>query len=230
VRRVDTSGRITNIAGTGEPGFSGDDGPATDAQLNQPHSIELDSRGALYIADIGNHRVRRVGLFTSIIETVAGTGERAPTPDGAPFEGTPLNGPRAFAFAPPTSLYLALREGNAVFRLDLEAETIHHVAGTGARGNSGDGGPAKEAKFFGPKGIAVGPEGDIFLADTENHTIRRIAPDGTITTVAGTGVVGDGPDGDPLGCALARPHGVFAAADGRVCIGDSENHRVRVLE
>ncbi len=231
VRRVDRKTRvISTVAGAGKRGFSGDGGPANQALLDRPHSIALDSQGSLYIADIGNHRIRRVDLKTGRIETFAGTGERKPAPDGAPLEGTPLNGPRTMAFDRNGDMWLALREGNAVYRIDMKKRTLHHVAGTGEQGYTGDGGPAKEAKLSGPKGIAVGPDQAVYIADTESHTIRRIDPrTGRITTVAGDGTRHDGPDGDPLRCGLARPHGVFAGADGAVYVGDSENHRVRVL-
>lgn len=231
VRRVDAqTGRITTVAGTGAAGFSGDGGPATDARLRAPHSICLDHAGRLYICDIGNHRVRVVDLGDGTIRTLAGTGERAPTPDGAPLDGTPLNGPRALAFDGDHSLYLALREGNAVYRIDLQARTLHHVAGTGKKGYAGDGGDARQAEFFGPKGIALGPDGDIYLADTQNHVVRVIRQaSGTVETLVGDGVEGDGPDGDPLRCRLDDPHGIFVGADGTVYIGDSENHRVRRL-
>ncbi len=230
VRYIDAeTGVISTVAGSGQPGFAGDGGPAIEAELDRPHSIELDASGNLFIADISNHRIRRVDLATGLIETFAGTGAQGPTPDGAPLGGTPLNGPRTLAFRPPHDLYLALREGNAVYRIDLDSETIHHVAGTGEVGFSGDGGPATAAALAGPKGMALAPDGAIYLADTENHAIRRIATDGRIETVVGDGNAHDGPDGDPLQCGLARPHGVFVDRDGRVFIGDSENHRVRLL-
>ena len=230
VRKVDAAtGTISTVAGTGEAGYSGDGGPAVEAQLHDPHSIELDGQGSLYIADIGNHRVRRVDLTTGLISTFAGTGEQAPTPDGAPLDGTPLNGPRAIAFDRDGDMFLALREGNAVYRIAMKEKTLHHLAGTGEMGYAGDGGPARQALLSGPKGISVGPEG-IYIADTESHTIRRIdLTSGVIETVAGDGSRHDGPDGDPLACGLARPHGVFVGADGAVYIGDSENHRVRVV-
>ena len=231
VRRVDAgTGVISTIAGTGERGFSGDGGPAVSATFNRPHSIALDGKGSLYIADIGNHRIRRVDLGSGIVTTFAGTGEREPTPDGAPLAGTPLNGPRALAFAPTGDLYIALREGNAVYRLDMRTKRLQHVAGTGEKGFSGDGGPATMATLAGPKGIEVGPDAAVYLADTENHAIRRIdTVTGTISTVAGDGTAHDGPDGDPLQCGLARPHGVYVDGAGNVYIGDSENHRVRIL-
>jgi sugar lactone lactonase YvrE len=231
VRRVDAkTGVITTVAGTGTAGFSGDGGAATKAQMRQPHSIAFDPQGRLLICDIGNHRVRRVDLKTGVIETWLGTGERKPTPDGAPLEGTPINGPRAIDLDPQGNLYLALREGNAVLQVDPNAGRYKHIAGTGEKGNSGDGGPAKQATLNGPKGIAWAPDRSLYIADTENHTVRKIdLRRGTITTVAGSGQRGDGPDGEPKGCKMARPHGVFVDRRGVLYIGDSEAHRVRML-
>jgi sugar lactone lactonase YvrE len=231
VRRVDAKTKIiTTVAGTGTAGFSGDGGPAAKAQLRQPHSIAFDGEGRLLICDIGNHRIRRVDLSTGTIETWAGTGERKPTPDGAPIAGTPLNGPRAITSGPDGQLYLVLREGNSVYRLDTRAGTIHHVAGTGESGYTGDGGPAKAAKLSGPKGVAWAPGNLLYLADTESHTIRRIdLKTGIITTVVGTGARGDGPDGDALQCKLSRPHGIFVNKDGKIYISDSESHRIRTV-
>lgn len=229
VRRVDAkTGLISTVAGTGEKGFSGDGGPAQKAKLHRPHSITLDNRGGLYICDIGNHRVRKVDLKTGIIATLIGTGMKKKTPNGATLEGTPVNGPRALDFDGKQNLFLALREGNAVFRIDLNTNTIHHLAGTGKKGYTGDGGDAKLATLAGPKGIAVGPRGNVYLADTENHVIRVIdRKTGHIQTIVGNGQLGDGPDGNPTSCKLARPHGVFVDTQGQVLIGDSSNHRLR---
>lgn len=222
VRRVDAKNQIISaVAGTGTPGFSGDGGPATRATLNQPHSIQFDSNGDLYICDILNHRIRKVDMKTGIISTFAGTGEKAPTPDGARIEGTPLNGPRAIDFDKAGDMWLALREGNAVYRLDRGAGTIHHVAGAGGQGFTGNGGPAKLATLSGPKGLSVGPDGNIYLADTESHSIRMInLAIGTIELVIGNGN-GNGARGE-----LARPHGVFVDSDRSIFVGDTESHRV----
>jgi DNA-binding beta-propeller fold protein YncE len=230
VRRVDAkTSAISTCAGTGVPGFSGDGGPASRAQLRQPHSIAVDPKGRLLICDIGNHRIRRVDLSSGTIETHGGTGERQPTPDGAPVKGTPLNGPRTIAVTRDGDLYLALREGNAIYRIAGNTATIHHVAGTGEQGYSGDGGPARAARLAGPKGLAYGGR-NLYVADTENHVVRRIElKTGIITTVLGTGQRGDGPEPDPLRCRLARPHGVFVNAAGGLYVADSEAHRIRVL-
>lgn len=231
VRRVDAKSQIiSTVAGKGKPGFSGDGGPASEASLRQPHSIQLDAMGNIFICDIGNHRIRKVDIATGRISTFAGTGERSATPDGAPIQGTPLNGPRAIDFDKMGNLWLALREGNAVYRLDLKSATIQHIAGTGKSGFTGNGGPAKAATLSGPKGISRGPDGNVYLADTESHSIRKInLANGNLELIAGTGEKGDGPDGDPLKCRLARPHGIFVDAGSSIFIGDSENHRVRVL-
>lgn len=231
VRRVDAeTKRITTVAGTGKPGFSGDGGAGTLATLNQPHSIQLDARGNLFICDIGNHRIRRVDFATGVISTFAGTGARAPTKDAAPIAGNPLNGPRAIDFDSAGDLWLALREGNAVYRIDMKLRTVHHVAGTGQKGFSGHGAPARLATLSGPKGLSVAPDGNVYLADTESHSVRLIdLKSGNIELIAGTSERGDGPDGDPLRCKMARPHGVFVDADGTIFVGDSEAHRVRVI-
>jgi streptogramin lyase len=231
VRRVDAKTQIiSTVAGTGKAGFSGDGGPATQAELKAPHSIQFGPDGALYICDIGNHRIRTVDMKTGVISTFAGTGERLPTPDGAKVAGTPLNGPRAIDFDAQGDMWLALREGNKVFKLDMKTGTIHLVAGTGKAGFTGNGGPAKNATLSGPKGIAVAPSGNVYLADTESNSVRMIdVKKGTLELVAGTGEQGDGPDGDPLACRMNRPHGIFVDADGAVFVGDTSSNRVRVI-
>ena len=148
--------------------------------------------------------------------------------------GTPLNGPRALARAPNGDLYLALREGNAVYRIDARSQMLHRVAGTGAKGYAGDGGPALEATLAGPKGLAYTPDAALYIADTENHAIRRVdLTSGMITTVLGTGQPGDGPEPDPRRCQLSRPHGLLVTAatacwwptarhTASACCGDSD--------
>ena len=241
IRKVDAkTGVITTFAGTGKPGYSGDGGPANAAQLKQPHSIQFDPAGDLFICDIGNHVIRKVDMKTGIISTFAGTGKSGPTPDGSPIAGTPLNGPRSMDFDAQGNLWLVTREGNQVFKFDLKAGKIHHVAGTGKKGFTGHGGPAKDATLSGPKGIAVAPAefgGNGYLADTESHSVRMIdVKKGTLELIAGTGERGDGPPrdaadgvGDPLKCKMARLHGVFVDKDGTLYIGDSEAHRVRAV-
>jgi sugar lactone lactonase YvrE len=230
IRKVDIkTGVISTAAGIGTPGYSGDGGPARQAQLRGPHCLVADGRDSLLICDIGNHRIRRLHLRSGLIDTYAGTGETAPTPEGAPVAGTALNGPRALARAPNGDLYLALREGNAIYRIDSRSQTLHRIAGTGTRGYSGDGGRALDATLAGPKGLAY-TDGALYVADTENHVVRRVdLRSGVITTALGTGEPGDGPEPEPLKCRLRRPHGLLADAAGGLYVADSEGHRIRVL-
>jgi streptogramin lyase len=231
VRKVDArTGVITTVAGTGKVGFAGDGGPAVKAEFRQPHSIALDDAGNLYIADIGNHRIRRVDAGTGVIDTIAGNGEKKLPEDGAVATGKPMVGPRALFIAGGT-LWIALREGHSVWKMDLAGRKLTHVAGTGKVGHAD--GPGKTATFNGPKGIAVGPDGAVFVVDTENQVIRRIDPKTfAVTTTAGAGIKarGFGGDGGPAtgpGCKMDRPHGICVGADGSLYIGDSNNHRVR---
>jgi streptogramin lyase len=232
VRKIDMRTRtIRTIAGNGEPGYSGDGGPAEKAQFKQPHSIQFGPQGELFVCDIGNHVVRRIDFSTGTIDTLAGTGAAGTTPDGSPLKGTPLRGPRSLDVDARGFLWLATREGNQLFQIDLKAGRIFHRAGTGAKGFSGHGGPALQALLNGPKGVATDTKGNVWLVDTESHSIRRYdAATGTLTLMAGTGQKGDGPDGDPLQCAMNRPHGIFVDKDGSVWITDSESHKIRLMK
>ena len=232
VRKIDAkTGIISTFAGTGGPGYSGDGGMASKAEFNMPHSIQFGPDRQLYICDIGNHVVRRVDMESNVVTTFAGTGKPGMTEDGAAIAGTPLNGPRSIDFDSQGNLWLATREGNQVFKMDLRASRVHHIAGTGKSGFEGNGGPAKDAKLKGPKGIAIDGDDNVWLADTESHSVRMInAKTGVLVLIAGTGLPGDGPDGDPLKCNLARLHGIFVDSDGSVFIGDSEAHKIRQLK
>jgi streptogramin lyase len=231
VRKIEMkTGIISTIAGTGKPGYSGDGGPAVQATLKQPHSIQFGPDGALYICDIGNNVIRRIDMSTGTISTFAGTGKAGATPDGAKIAGTPLKGPRSLDFDSAGHLWLCTREGNQVLRFDLKADRITIEAGTGAKGFGGNDGPAKSATLSGPKGIAIDKEGNVWLADCESHSIRMIvAKTGKLQLMVGDGKKGNGTSSNPLECQLARPHGVYCDADGSVLIGDSESHKLRVL-
>src|SRR5262245_32182793 len=226
---------ITTVAGTGVAGYSGEGGPAVQAQLNQPHSIVLDKSDNVLICDINNNRVRRIDARTGVITTFAGTGENAPTPDEGGMLTSPIAAPRSIEIAPDGTMYLLLRAGNKVIAMDPAKGRLRRIAGTGEFGYTGDGGPALSAKFGAPGSAFNGPKGialfdnTLYIVDTENHAIRAIdLRSGIITTVAGNGQRGDGPDGDPLACKMNRPHGVFIKGK-NIYIGDSENHRIRVL-
>ncbi len=229
VRRVDAQTRlISTVAGNGQAGFGGDGGPATSAQLNQPHSLAFDASGKLLVCDIVNHRIRQIDIQTGVISTWSGTGEKKTASNGSPISGSPLFGPRAMAPASDGKIWLALREGNAVLQMDPTANTFQLVAGTGKSGFTGNGGPALQATLSGPKCLGLDAKGNVYLADTESHTIRMIdIKKGTLELIVGDGKKGDGPDGPALQCRLNRPHGVFIDHDGSIWIGDSENHRIR---
>lgn len=225
------SGRWVSIAGSGEAGFSGDQGKAPEATINQAYSIIVDAN-ELFIADLKNHRIRRVDLESNTIETICGTGEKGMPKDGALAIEQPLAGPRSLA-VDEDNLWIVLREGNSVWRMDRTDGRLYHVAGTGKKGFSGDGKAAKQATFAGPKGITVDPGVAVFIADTENHAIRRIdLASGIVTTVMGkSGKPGFNGDGDQVqDRMLARPHGVCILPNGDLLVGDSENHRLRLLE
>ena len=231
VRRIDqASNQVSTLAGNGEPGFSGDGGPAAAAQFRQPHSIAFDASGDLLVCDIGNRRLRRISMATGRIGTLAGNGESDTTPDSAPLNGTPLRGPRSIDTDDNGNAYLVLREGNAVFKVDMRNARLERIAGTGEQGYSGDDGSALDARFNGPKGIAFSAaDRSLYIVDTENHVLRRMQLDtGTITTVLGTGRREDGADGDPLACSLNRPHGV-CIHNRIIYVTDSENHRIRAV-
>lgn len=238
IRRVDAgSGIVTTVAGTGKKGFSGDGGPGKDAQLVEPNDCCLDGKGGLLIADVGDWRIRRLDLKSGIITTFAGTGrpkakgkiDRIKIGDGGPAKDAVIVGARAVCADKAGNVYVCEREGNAVRKI-TPAGIITTIAGTGLPGDSGDGGEAKLALFRGPKAIRVDAFGNIYVVDTENHSVRRIdAKTNFVTTVAG-GRKGTGGDGGPATQAgMDRPHGCIVDADGRLFIADSDNHRVRLV-
>jgi streptogramin lyase len=238
VRKVDgKTGVVTTAAGTGAKGYSGDGGPGAKAMLREPNDCCLDGNGGLLIADVGDWRIRRLDLKTGVITTFAGTGRpagkkkinRKEIGDGGPAARAVAVGARAVCVDGRGNTYICEREGNAIRKVDSEG-VITTVAGTGASGYGGDGGPAARATFKGPKGVRCDREGNVYVVDTENHAIRKIdVKAGTVRTVAGgrQGAGGDGADATEAG--LDRPHGCVLAEDGTLFIADSNNHRVRVV-
>jgi DNA-binding beta-propeller fold protein YncE len=231
VRRIDgASGVITTLAGDGSGQYSGDGGRSAQAGLAEPNGLALDrDHRRLFIADVADHRVRAIDLVTGVITTFAGTGNGRHAGDGGPAASADIFGARAVALAPDDALYVMERQGSSLRR--VHNGIIETVAGTGARGYAGDGHDARHAVFNAPKEMAVDADGNVFIVDTENRAIRLIdAPSWIVTTIAGTGEAGPGGDGGPAHMAsLARPHGAVVGPDGAVYIGDSENHRVRKL-
>jgi sugar lactone lactonase YvrE len=229
VRRVDpVSGRVTPFAGTGEKGFSGDGGPAAEARLSGAFAIDIRN-GTLYIADLGNRRIRAVDMASGIIRTVAGNGARGVPEDGAAATAAPLVDPRAVAVDRAGRIYICERAGHALRVVEADGR-IRTVAGTGQPGFGGDGGPALRAAMNGPKHISIDADGSVLITDTENHAIRRYVPStGTLVRVAGTGEKGaSGLGGPPTSLQLNRPHGAFRHR-GALYIADSDNHRIVVV-
>ena len=232
VRRVDgATGVITTVAGTGEPGYSGDGGPGEQAQLREPNDCFLDGRGGLLIADIQDQRIRRLDLTSGIIDTFAGNGEKVRGGDGMPARQASILGARAVCMDHYGNTYIAEREGNGV-RVVTAGGIMGTVAGAAAeRGYTGDGGSALAATWGAPKAIRCDAAGHIIVVDTENHAIRRIdANTGIVTTIAGGQLGGHGDGGPATDAGLDRPHGCGIAADGAIYIADSNNHRVRVVQ
>lgn len=231
VRRVDgRTGIITTVAGDGSKTYSGDGGPGASAGLVEPNGLALTRDGrTLLIADVAGHRIRSLDLSSGRIGTFAGTGRARHDGDGGPAATAAIWGARAVDVGPDGVVYILEREGNTLRMVRPETGTISTIAGTGARGHSGDGGPAASATFNGPKELAVDPAGNVWIVDTENHAIRVIdAATRRIRTVAGTGRPGgDGDGGPPTSARLDRPHGVAVGPDGTYWIGDTHNHRVR---
>lgn len=186
VRKMDRSGTITTLAGTGVAGFSGDGGPAGQAQLASPYGVAADILGNVYIADLGNARVRRVGLDGNIT-TVAGGGTLEPGPanEGKPGVSMRLLAPRNLLADDQLNLYISDFAGHRVFRLSADG-LLTTVAGTGAPGYRGDSGPAAAAQLAFPAGLTMGFDGSLYLADSANHAVRRISK-GAITTFASVG-------------------------------------------
>ena len=219
---------VTVVAGTGQAGFSGDGGPAVRATFRQAYCSALVPAGdALLVADIGNHRLRRVDLGTATIATIAGNGTAGRPVDGAAAVDTPLAGPRAACMTSDGTIYLALREGNALVEIK-HGKVRAVVNATGKPGYGGDGGPGRDAVLAGPKYVSLDRAGRVLIADTENHCIRRYDPtSGAITTVAGVPTQkGAGIGGGLRATHLARPHGCCIAPDGRLVIADSDNDRI----
>jgi RHS repeat-associated protein len=220
IRRVDPNGLITTVAGNGTGGSGGDGGPATQAQLYSPVDVALGIDGSLYIADSNNYRVRRVSP-EGIITTVAGTGMTGSGGDGQPATQAALNHPYGITVGQDGSLYIAELFGHRVRRVGPDG-LITTVAGMGTPGFSGDGGPAMAAHLANPWGLAIGPDGSLYIADASNYRIRRVSPDGLITTVAGNGTPGHGGDGGLATRAqLYRLNYLAVGPDSSLFIADS---------
>jgi trimeric autotransporter adhesin len=232
IRKVDTSGVITTVAGSDSTGFSGDGGPATSATLSTPAGIALDAAGTgiLLIVDTQNQRIRKVDL-SGTITTVAGNGTNAYSGDSGPATSASLNFPTGAAVDGAGNIFIADTSNSRVRKVDAGG-TITTVAGNGNFGFSGDGGPATAASLAGPDGVALDSAGNLFIADTSNQRIRKVDHATlNITTVAGNGTFGFSGDGGPATSAnLANPFAVEVDNAGNLLIADFNNQRVRRVD
>ncbi len=233
IRRVDAAtGIISTVAGNGTATFAGDGGPATSASLLSPIGVAIDAAGNLFIADISNHRIRRVDAATGIISTVAGNGAATFAGDGGPATSAGLNRPYGVALDAAGNLFVADNSNNRIRRVDATTAIISTVAGNGTRTFAGDGYPATSATLNHPFGVALDAAGNLFIADAFNNRIRRVdATTAIISTVAGNGTrtfTGDG--GPATSASLYRPFGVALDTAGNLFIADSINNRIRRVD
>jgi sugar lactone lactonase YvrE len=229
VRRIDQkSGTISAFAGTGQKAYAGDDGPAAKADCGGIYCIAFSPDAkTLYLADLDNRRIRAVDMASGVIRLIAGNGQRGVPADGAAAREAPLVDPRAVAADGDGNVYV-LERGDHALRVVDRAGKIRTIAGTGKAGPAGDDGPALAATLRGPKHLCLDRGGNVLIADTDNHVIRKYLPkEGKLVRIAGTGKIGStGVGGPPDKVELNQPHGVFVDAVGTLYIVDSWNSRV----
>ncbi|HEU4724280.1 MAG TPA: hypothetical protein VFU59_03180 [Candidatus Eisenbacteria bacterium] len=223
------TGIITTVAGSGSPGWSGDGLSATSARLQFPQDLAVAANGDLYIADTGNHSIRKVTVATGVITTIAGSGSPGSSGDLGPPTAAKLSSPRGIALAANGDYYIADRGNNKIRKVTALTGLITTYAGTGTTGYTGDGGLATAARLRSPEGVELAANGDVYIADTANHAIRRVtALTGVITTVAGTGTAGyTGDGGAATSARLNGPESVTITATGDLYVADSGNNVVR---
>lgn len=229
IRRIDPTGHIQTIAGTGDHGFAGDGGPAIKATLQDPTALARGADGTLFVADTGNNRIRAIRPDETIV-TVAGSSDDGFAGDGGLARNAQISGPAGLALAPNGDLFFSDADNNRI-RVVHANGIIDTVAGTGQPGFAGDNGPARAAALHSPAGLALAPDGSLLIADTGNNRVRRIAPNGTISTVAGNGGGGSGGDGGPATAAqLNAPVDVAVRPDGSFFVAERGGNRIRVVD
>jgi len=226
---VDTNGWLTTVAGTGTGGFSGDGGPATNALLGYPYNLAADSAGNLFIAEYGNHRIRKVDTNGNIM-TVAGNGTNGFSGDGGPATNATFLGATGVAMDFVGNLYINDWYNNRVRKVDING-IITTVAGNGNATYSGDGGAATNASLAYPAGVAVDMLGNLYIADRNNHRVRKVDTNGIITTIAGNGIPGHSGDyGAATNASLASPNSLAADAVGNLYIAGYTNYYIRKVD
>lgn len=228
------TGRVRIMCGAGA-GFAGDGGPDNLALFRQPKALEVDDEGNIYILDQANVRIRRIDA-NGTIDTIAGNGARGFAGDSGPavdaefgFEGGSNPEPSGGMVVHDGTLFVADTLNNRIRAVNLTTGIIETIAGTGEAGYTGDGGPAMAATFDGPRDLEIGPEGDLYIADTDNNVVRAIDIDGgVVRTVAGTGEIGLDPNDGRFATEtrLKRPFGIEFDADGHLYIADTINSRI----
>ncbi len=237
IREVSAAtGTISTIAGTGAAGDSGDGGLATAAQFDLPTALALDSAGNLYVADSGNHRVRRIASATGRIATVAGDGIEGFAGDGGAATAARIDSPSGLALDAAGDLYIADTHNGRIREVSATTGLISTVAGAGLVGGGvqsfgGDGGAATAAGLALPRGLTMDAAGNLYFADSANHRIRRISPTGTITTVAGQGTEAFSGDGtSAVTASLDSPRSVAISPTGLLALADTGNQRLRQVD
>lgn len=228
IRTVQADGQIRTVVGTGLSGFSGDGAAATAALISSPYGVAVDSAGNIFFSDSRNNMVRKVGT-NGTITRLAGTGVKGYGGEGTNAVDAWMNLPTAIVVDSAGVVYVSDTLNNRVRKITTDGK-ISGVAGTGQPNANGDGGPATEAALQGPEGLAFDSAGNLYIADTFNHRIRKVAPDGIITTVVGTGTPGFSGDGGPATQAqLNYPRSVYMDASGTLYIADTLNNRIRAV-
>ena len=232
VRRIDhITGVITTIAGTGEAGYSGDGGPATQAQINEPYSLTVDQNGDIYIVDRLSAVIRRVAAATGIITTVAGTGEPGYSGDGGPGNQAQFKEPNDCFLDGQGGLLIADIQDQRIRRLDLNTGIITTFAGNGEKARTGDGLPATQASFLGSRAVCMDRKGNTYIAEREGNGVRKVDANGIMSTVAGTGQRGYTGDGGPaINADWGAPKAIRCDAQDNLIVVDTENHAIRQID
>lgn len=226
IRKIDTQGIITTVAGNGNAGYSGDGGPATAAKLNQPAGVALDHLGNLYIADTHNQVLRKVSP-KGVITTIAGNNTPGYSGDGGPARVAQFHQPTQLAIDDADNLYIADTNNHVIRKIDSHG-IITTVAGNNTPGYSGDHGPATAAQLQHPQDVSLDQQGNLYIADSNNHLIRKIDLSGNITTVAGNNTQGYSGDGKIATVAqLDWPTSVAIARSNNLYLSDTHNYRIR---